>query len=276
MNAQVTDDKQTIKYLADGEIVRILSQPAPDQIVVEMGRTYEDDPDELFFDGVRVVQKVYDKPPVEAFHKDVLKLEARANVLREHIRIMDEMERNTKRRLEALKVYDQLARVEDFLAGKITHYVIYDAYHGSDTAIPRISTPEKEISGDDERGQIKLLALYGTKERTMEWKLLRYSDGSGDGKLCIPCLSLEEAQQKARQILAASIRNYKVPEQHNCQHGLNLMAAARQLDVPLPDGFADALRRCELRNRHSEVESKKKELADAVAKLQAVQGQQEI
>jgi hypothetical protein len=272
----MSTDQQTIKYLADGEIVRVLAQPGPDQIVVELGRTYEDEPDELFFDGTRVVQKVYDKPPVEAIQADVAKLEARQCTLRENIRTLEAHERDTKRRVEALKVYDQLARVEDFLAGKITHYVIYDAYSGMDAAIPRISTPEQEICGNNDRGQLKLLSLYGTKERSMEWKLNRYSDGSGEGKLCIPCLSLEEAQQKARQILATSIRNYKVPDRYNCQHGLDLMAAAKTLGVPLPDGFAEALRQCELRNRQSEVESKKKELADAVTKLQAVQGQQEF
>lgn len=270
MNTAVSNGQPLIKYLADGEIVRILSQPAPDQIVVEIGRTYKDEPDELFFEGVRVVKKVYDKPPVEAFHKDILSLEARANELRQHIRIMDEMERNTKRRVESLKVYDQLQRVEDFLAGKITHYVIYDGY--CNTPIPVISTPKDEISGDDRYGELKLLALYGTKERTLEWKLNQYCDGSGGTKQCIPCCSLEEAQQKAREILAKSLGSYKVPDQYNCQHGLDLCAAAKTLGVPLPDGFEEALQKCRVRNCESEVARRKAELVTAMTALQQAQG----
>lgn len=106
----------------------------------------------------------------------------------------------------------------------------------------------------------------------MEWKLNRYSDGSGEGKLCIPCLSLEEAQQKSREVLARSIRNYKVPDQYNCQHGIDLVQAAKTHGVPIPDGFEEALRRCRIRNCHSEVARKKQELGVAVAALQAAQG----
>lgn len=269
MNAIVD---QGIKYLANGHMVRVLAQAAPDQIVVELGRTYENDPEEVFFEGTRVVKKVYDRPPVDALHTDITKLETRQAGLRESVRALEETERGVKKRVEALKVYDQLARVEDFLSGKITHYVLYGNYYSNQFPIPRISTPQAEISGDDQYGEVKLLALYGTRERTLEWKLNRYSDGSGDKSHCIPCCSLEEAQQKAREILAESISKYKVPDQYNCQHGLELVQAAKTYGVPLPDGFEEALRRCQIRNRESEVVQKQKELDVATAALQAAKG----
>lgn len=272
MNTSVTPDQQPIKYLATGQLVRVLARPAPDQIVVEIGRTYEDDPDEVFFDGTKVVKAVYDKPPVEAIHPAITALEERRGELQKSVLSLQEIERTAKRRVESLKVYDQLARVEDFLSGKITHYVIYSRYGYSESPVPRISTPQAEISGNERHGDMRLLVLFGKRDRTMEWVLNSYSDGSGSNDTCIPCCSLEEAQQRAREILAASLLKYKVPDQNNCQHGLDLAAAARGLAVPLPVGFEEALRRCNVRNRESEVERKRKELSDAVAALQAAQG----
>lgn len=263
------------KYLSNGRIVRVLARPAPNQIVVELGRTFGDDADEVdgdvFFDGnTRVVQEVYDKPPVDAIEASIRKLEANRSQLRASLSELMQQEELAKRRVAALKIYEPLARIEDFLAGKITHYVIYDGYH-QDYPVPRISTPQAEISGNDRYGDLKLLCLYGSKDRTLEFKLSHYSDGSdGRSSHCFPCCSLEDAQTKAREILTASLAKYKVPEQSNCETGIRLLAAAKTLGVMVPGGFEEALRRCEIRIHEAEVARKSADLAKAHEQLNRV------
>lgn len=279
MNAAV--DNQTFPhtaFLPSGRAVLVKAKTDAGY-VVELG--HEDDEGESYYEGLKVVSKVFDRAPREKLDATIRELLELERSLRDGVSDLrmqkSNMESEHRKRLDYLKQFEPMQRIEDFLAGRITHYVIYDGYH-SDCPIPRISTPQSEISGDDKYGDLKLLVLYGSKDRTLEWKLSYYGDGSGGSRShCIPCCSLDEAQLKAREILTASLSKHKVPERNNCQTALGLVTAAKTLGVPLPEGFEEALRLCQIRNHESEVARKAAELATAQAQLlKAVRGEESV
>ncbi len=252
-NKKIND---AIKYLSNGRIVRIISHVAPGRIIVERGFINDDDPNAgPWFEGVEEVDAVYDNPPIEAISREVAALEDKKATMLGVISDLAAKERDAKKRVEALKVYDQLARVEDFLTGKITHYVTYNSYDHSRPA-PIISTPEDEKCGNstDRYAKLKLLVLYGDKERGLEWKLNYYSDGSGNtSTICFPCCSLDEAKQKAREILAGSFAKYKIPDCGGFQTGINLVKSAKACGATIPEGFEEGLKAAEIRCLQEEI-----------------------
>lgn len=268
-----------IKYLADGRVVRVLAQPAPDRIVVEIGRVYdEDDPDaELFFNGTEVVDRVYDKAPSEAISREILDLTKELNSLMDSVSELRAVEAATRKRVDALKIYSQLERVEDFLAGKITHYVKWEGYlFDADAPVPFVSavTEERCASDKGSRAPLKLLVLNGTPECTLEWKLNHYSDGSGSSYHCIPCCSLEEAQAKAREILSRSFAKYSVPSGGNLVRAEQLVKAAKACGAPIPDGFEAKLREASENNIRAEIDRCDRQREKWLEHLRAVRGQQ--
>lgn len=123
--------------------------------------------------------QLFDEPPRQKVEANLADLTAKVSAARAELSRLTqdvrEAEKDGKARLAKLAQYDQLKRLEDFLDGKITHYVLVDWY------------PPKVISLVDatcESGDrdLRLLCLYGTPKRTLEWKLNRYSDGSGGSR----------------------------------------------------------------------------------------------
>lgn len=262
-----------MKYLLDGRIVRVLAHLAPHRIVVEIGHTYEDDEDgELFFDGTEIVDRVYDKAPVEAVSREVRDLEARRAQLSDAVAQLECGERTARKRVDALKVYSQLERVEDFLAGKITHYVTWSSY--GDYPAPFVSAVQDERCGDsrNKSDPLKLLVLYGTDRKTVEWKLNYYSDGSGNNQRhCVPCCSLEEANTKAREILARSFEKHA--EMRGGSHfAEQLVKAAKACGAPIPAGFEARIREAAIQSIHGQIEKcdqQRKELVERLRGLHA-------
>jgi hypothetical protein len=241
-----------IRYLANGRIVRLISTieragRAP-QFVVELGfysdtgdgcprkATSEDDIDfdNIEFGNECIVDIVFESPPIEAISRKIEKLDERKQTLMNQVAVLKEGERTLKQRLEYLKKYDQLSRIEDFLAGKITHYC------KDRNPYSRIQTPiVVRVADEDQHARdLKLLCLFGKSDRSMEWKLNRYSDGSGDWSRIWPFCSQEEAEVKAREILAESFMNFRkeYPNGYPCL-GRDLVEAAKACGAPIPVGF---------------------------------------
>lgn len=155
--------------------------------------------------------KVYAEPPVEVKNQTIIELDAKIAEKREELRVMGSTryqiqihEKEDKKRLEKLAMRSAaLTRLEDFLDGKITHYVKTETWD-SQNEIGRkwdITEVEKERCGDDGYDRrLKLLTLFGSSDGNLEYRLNRYSDGSGSSSnLVYPCCSLEEAQRVARE-----------------------------------------------------------------------------
>ena len=102
------------------------------------------------------------------------------------------------------KKHEQLKYINDFMDGKITHYV-YPRYGG--VIIFSINDKEGRCFYDDTSH--RLLCLEGDSDRHIKWKLSMYGDGSGSSDEVIPCISLEMAKKEATKEIENLIKNRK-------------------------------------------------------------------
>lgn len=237
-------------FLVDGRAVRVQGRMNNGLYLVELA--YVDEEGEKYWDAIQTVERVFDKPPTEAYAQEIVELEANKQRLQDAIYELRAQETHVRKRIEALKKYDALQRVDDFLAGKITHYVIWS--ERAAVPVPRVSSVEAERCGDGNAHQpLKLLTLFGNAQRSLEWKLNHYSDGSGNYSNCLPCCSLEEAIEKARAIVVASLEKYKNEAQTNLRLAELLVQAAKAFDAPVPDGFIKLLNEQKIRGLQDKV-----------------------
>lgn len=95
-------------------------------------------------------------------------------------------------------------RVKDFISGRITH-ILYYGYGRLKIEEVGVDAFAKYECGRNTFNGIRLLSLFGewNGRLAMDWRLNEYRDGSGSWAKCFPCKSLEEAVQKAKEIINA-------------------------------------------------------------------------
>lgn len=143
-------------------------------------------------------REVFSTPPVERLHVDVAAIEktlsaARAELeaVREERRVFDREERE---RLARLKKYVHLSRIDDYLEGRITHFVAWERHTNAISIVPF-----EQFMKNDGRHRLPLLVLYGNNYDDREMLSTEWCRISDDNTLKVmPCASLEEAQQKAQ------------------------------------------------------------------------------
>jgi len=147
-------------------------------------------------------------PPVRAVSQEVAeqvaKLAEVKEQLREAMRDVANQESERTRRLEALKDLPALARIEDFLAGRITHFAVRNSYSTKVEVLDFEAFARGTEDGGRRAQDLKLLTLFGRSNGDIAWKLNQYYDGSGSWIECHPCCSEDEAREKAAEWLQAT------------------------------------------------------------------------
>lgn len=195
--------------------------------------------------GPAVWQEAFTKPPVPVVHEDVaaarVELDELAKKVREaeqQLRTMREERTQLQRDQSAVRArlqeHEALRNIDAFLAGSITHFVVDVDY------VPAIQTAQETMEHrDGYRKSIRLLGLFGDEERAaVRWRVTTYGDGSGLMNEVIPCLSLQEAQDRARALLIGrtlpSIRSGRL----SAYYGGRALELAAALGVQVPDDVA--------------------------------------
>jgi hypothetical protein len=150
-----------------------------------------------------MVPRVFEEVPVAQKNERIARLDREIEEKAKKLRVLQSdlsrAEQAGRQRLEMLKQHDGLQRLEDFLAGRITHFVVreYDSYP------PVILEAKKALDNrESERDHpIKLLTLFGRTKGDLQWGINHYSEGSGSERFCYPCCSLEEAQALTSRLL---------------------------------------------------------------------------
>lgn len=248
-------------YTIDGRASRVLTTLSDGRKVIELA--YEDD-GEMYFSGeTAIVDRVFDNPPVESRHKEIAKLDEKCAQLRARATELQHAiftaEREHKERIAKLTQYEPLKFIEDFLDGKLTHYVLVGRYNPE---IIRISTPAEEIDTESrwEKKQ-KLLSLFGTPNtRDIGWWL--------EYEQVFPFTSLEAAREKAGELLAKAFDSVR----KQAYHAERAVQSAKALNMPVPDDILQLVRENRVKNAQSAVEKARAELANAEKALASVQG----
>lgn len=97
-------------------------------------------------------------------------------------------------------VFDQ---IKNFISGEITHIIFY----GYEIRIEQVGIDSfakyEHNHGCQSFDGIRLLSLFGecNGRLAMDWRMNSYRDGSGSFQKFIPCKSLQEAVEKAKEII---------------------------------------------------------------------------
>lgn len=215
-------DGQRARFVAklDGQFPRFVVEPQ-DFYDDEEWLYDDEEPDELdegeaIFSSVREVSQVFAAPPRPVIDKATTEAIERLQQIRDEISAsrfeLDQLERNKGDRLKKLrKMNEVLEHIEDVVLGNVTHYV---AFRGG---LPRIVEHDEMVKDGEGsrtayRPRMRLLALYGISGGDISWGVSRYYDGSGSEEEVVPCLSREEAEERARSIIRRKLEEAEAAE----------------------------------------------------------------
>lgn len=180
------------KYLKNGQKVNVVNIIDTGYLVQDVyTNDYDEDPELFYDDRIYFVEKVYEHTPTKSWDEKIGKLDAQIREKENELLELDRKIRETQTvdltRLKRYKQYEQLKRLDDYLDGKITHFVVleYSFY---------ILTLEEVAKKDDNRlNKVRLLSLFGDSNGNLEWNLNQCIYGTGNWEAVIPCCSMEEA-----------------------------------------------------------------------------------
>lgn len=213
-----------------------------------------------------IVNGVWDAAPVEVYDKRIEELQAKEAFYGKRIKELQQevarLESATQVRAAKYAAIPELRQLDQFIAGKITHYVHVQKWYS-----PRITAFSEEVSeySDNERGlgKMRLLTLYGKSNGNLEWQLNQWTDGSGLNYTVIPCCSLEEA----KAVLQAEFDKRFVDSA-----SATLLNDADAAGVQVPDDFRQRVRDEQIKQARKTVDELNGKLAEANKKLLEVQG----
>lgn len=211
------------KYTSDGRKVVVVGNLNAEQTIVQ----------EVFVSGDQeipsgenfVVSSLHDQPVESWKEKRLRELEANYEKQRKAWeREMESMNRRiseakekSKAQADALFAFaknsndTQIQRLHAFLAGDITHFFVVNTLRpaivtwGDDTLYQK----EDKWGGRNRVEAMKLITLMGKANGCLDFRLSRYSDGSGGlGEEIIPCRSYDEALAEAQATLDAMAEEY--------------------------------------------------------------------
>jgi hypothetical protein len=265
---------QTV-YTRDGQKHHVREVLDADRVLASPFLTFED------YDGsqeypsdtasIKLARELYPVAPtaiisaeVTAAREELASVRAEIRESRDALRVA-EAERQQK--LGVIQRQPSLQLLVDYLEGKITHFLVEEYQHG----ISVKTWAEFAVWMEDRREpSVKLLSLFGTPYRGVEWWMNSYSDGTGSYTRCQPCLSEEDALQAMDQWLEEAWKDF-IPERPWFVEGA--VKAADKYGKPVPDHIRKALREHVEAARLRQVEKLKVDLAAAEIALNEARGQ---
>lgn len=250
MNKKVSPAAGDEVYDIHGRAASFIGMSANGYIVEPIYENYDEEPS---YGQPETWREVFKEPPTAKLHAEVAEL---ANQVKEACDALQLVRKERaaedaeySRRTAARKHFAQLERLDDFIAGKITHFVVLNDY--SDRITIQTFDEFMPVIEDRYTKKIRLLCLYGDSKGQLDWRAERYSDGSGDGWKhgnCWPATSYDDAMEKAEAWLNRRVAEWrKVADDHHEKHkSLPYAESAVALGLCVPDDLAahaDAMRK---------------------------------
>lgn len=245
-------------------------------VVLQIVEVETYDGDREYVDGpLTIEEELFEKPPREVADEKMREYEARVRELEErNSNLMAEAfnaEREVRRRLDALKKYNGLDHVEDFIEGRITH-VVEPGEYGGDYEIKTLSEFEETDYGR-RTGKLRLISLFGDSAGNLAWRVNQYRDGSGSGwREIIPCASQEDAEQKRRERIASDLAEQSAnfdPERPH--YFMSRVRSALTFGVPVGDLDMARYLECEAKDIAKKKAAIEAEIEKQTARLSELQ-----
>lgn len=236
---------------------------------------YEDEDGEPHYSKPQVWREVFSSPPTAKLHGEIAELEAKLNATRAELYRVQEQRRTEDSayagRLNERKRFKQLETLDDFIAGKITHFFVVEGY-GERMSIQAFDDFMKPADSDGGRydRKLRLLSLFGGSKGDLAWRVDHYSDGSGGshGRV-FPALSHEDAVRLASEWLEGRYADIRTKEHKYAS--LDLANAAKRFGLTVPDDIADWAKQTADAAHAKNLEHARKQVADAQAKLRELE-----
>ena len=251
-----------MKYLITGEQVRVIENLASGVLVEVCLEAYDEEGREVeAYSPPRIVDRVYDTAPREKLDAHVAAAQKQLTELQSEIRAslskLPAAQREHDARMKELAKYEPLKHLEEFLAGKITHYLLLSGW-----GLMRIEEQPPEQRGYAYTEQ-KLLCLFGRSGGSLTWRMNDYYDGSGSWTTALPFTSLDEARAEAQR----RVDGWELEGDDGSKE--RLFKAAVSLKLSVPDGLRALASSLQRARAQSVVDNCQKQLAEAQSKLHA-------
>jgi hypothetical protein len=175
-------------YLESGERALFVCAHGQGFIVEPL---YGEDEEE-FPDGVKSADRVYAEPPVAKKSEDIIRLDAKIDEKRNELHALQAEVRAAQKEQgelrKRLSVHAALARVDDWLAGRMTHFVKISEYERIEPV-----TKAELLKEEDRSSDLRLVCLFGKTDGNLQWRVNRWRDGSGSWTDILPFANYEDA-----------------------------------------------------------------------------------
>jgi len=260
-------------FLSDGQEVEYIAGSVGEHVVRPILNDVDDEP---HYGRPFTVYEVFVEAPVAKYDERIAKLRAEVEELEAKAKAArtasQDFERGERERRERLRTHDSLQRLDDLLAGRITHAVVAEYCGASIQTFDEVLVYRRD-NGREEG--LKLLTLFGKSGGDLTWGVNRYYDGSGSNQTIYPACSYEEALEIWTRLWDAAMAEFRTKTGY--MHGLNYwIEAGKKVGVELPADvaerwYAHAVASAEeaLAKARSDIAKKEKELATRRALFEA-------
>lgn len=193
------------------------------------------------FGGKEYVDHVLSSPPRHKLDRATTEAQERLDALRQEVseaqqehRQVEEMKETALKALSELKA---LQHIQDFIGGKITHFL--GTTYGARLLTFQEAMGTKEDEYGRRPGETKLLSLFGRSGGDLSWRINTYYDGSGSWTEWLPFLSYEDA--KAGLAEHASSRFTEYLSGGRASYTEKWAAECNKHCVPVPQNVLDKL-----------------------------------
>lgn len=186
---------------------------------------------------LRIVQKstLHTNPPRQKINSQIAELRATLEDLRQQIlarkRDLQDSKDSCDALMARLKQHESLRQLDEFIAGRVTHYV--EISYGPPSIVSFEDAKTDDASS--RRDKLKLLTLFGRTDGNLEWGLNRYSDGSGSNATVYPCTSYIGAVEVAGKLFTEHTEKACDPDERTCPNRDWVTAAAKYGITMNPD-----------------------------------------
>jgi hypothetical protein len=262
-------------YSDDGREAEFVAKAGGEYVV----RPIYEDEDGPQFGDIQTWPAIFRTPPAPKLDAQTAAAEKRLADVTDKVRELEAAKRvfeaDEKSRLERIKQHEQLAELDRYLAGEMTHYVAMHEYYPDVEVIPVGETVESYSSSSG----YGLLTLCPRKhwDKKIYWTVT-YKAPSPDysrTKTVIPCCGEDAAKAKAREVLRGYLDQYQA--EPNKRHYAEMLAKSCQkwgIEVPawLSECIASS-KRAALEKSAAEHRKKLAEAEDGLVALAMSTGQ---
>ena len=257
-------------YGQDGQEAELVAKSGGSYIV----RPVYEDEDGPQVGDIQTWPVIFRTPPAPKLDAQTAAAEKRLADVTAKVREMEAAKRtfdaDEKGRMDRIKRHDQLADLDRYLAGEMTHYVAIHDYYPDVEVIPVGETVESYSSGNG----YGILTLCPQRhwDKKIYWTVtykVRDPGVYSRTKTVIPCCGEEAANAKAAEVLRGYLNEYHA-EPKKRHYRDELVKCCQKFGVEVPQWLVDDIAATKRALLESSVAEHRKKLAEAEGALAAI------